>query len=986
MKSILPRAGAALLLLFACVVAWIAFADGCSTPEEAPAPPRIVAAPPAPAPAPAATAPSPPATEAPRTRATDKPRSQPPSPPPPEASQPTAPIEPEDVVVEGRIVDAAGAPIVGATVAATTFRVLADRGAKPPSRGAATTEAEGTFRARLPKDTVFADVAASAAGFAPASVERVRVGAPIEIRLEREGVLTGLVLDPVGGPIAGAAVRLFRVLGHAHVDVAAATTSADGEYRIGGFGTAPWKNPFKEPLSTVLDVRAAGFAVSQDYGPFPTKAGATTLRDVVLHPARPLTVEVVDADAGKPLAGARVTVGLHARGLEVRGAGEEPSFVPHPAPYVDEGVSDENGVCVLANTPSRLTVYQRLIVRAWKQGFTAEAFVLTARPRVDDERVDVRLWPSATVKGRVVDATGAPVPGAIVTSDGLDKLWDVSFSAPFGDRPWGGTFRTTGVPTDADGRYVLPGVRAGVAGTVIAYVWTLGRREPLPDGRSYVLPHWNGAAGERPPGVELRLRAGEESSAPDLVVPAPKPTSAAVFVVVDEAGRPVADARLENTNAVGSPAWTDVDGRVTLRWGVEPEWRQKPETEAVVHVSAGGLVNATARCRPDVEFPPEVRVVLSRGTRIEGRVHELDGRPAVGWTVTAWRSQGDHVTYGGAQTADDGTFAIDGVPASPMDLEITHIGEASDAGRQVQFAGALAGGAPVDIVLRADTTRYGALIVTTVDAIDGAPIVEKHVYVACRPNAVGEGWFLPGPPGVASFARVPVGTWTVRATAKGWLAGDTTVTIEEGQATRVSLALVAAAPAVVRLIAPVPLRTASGPFTVWAARVDAAPGEKGAGVQVSSRDFDREGVTLRFDALPMGKYRLGCSMEAAGESGRYVEYVATAPIEVGPPGKTTARATLTLVVGGMIKVAVRDPAVPRWSSEPAVPSTAAIEVVAVGGERHCVVTSVTDRGWSVPLLPGAYVVRLLLQSGRLREAQATVRAGETAVVRFDSPK
>jgi hypothetical protein len=492
------------------------------------------------------------------------------------------------------------------------------------------------------------------------------------------------------------------------------------------------------------------------------------------------------------------------------------------------------------------------------------------------------------------------------------------------------------------------------------------------------MPHWDSTS--RPPGVEVRLHAGEEASAADIVVAAPKATSAATFVVVDEDGLPVAGARLENTKAVEWSAWTDADGRATLRWGAEAEWYGKPEAEPVVTVSANGLVNAAARCRPDVKFPPEVRVVLARGTRIEGRVHEPDGRPAIGWTVTAWRSQPEHLVFGGAQTAGDGTFALDGVPTSAVDLEVMHIGDASDGVRGIGVKSAMPGGAPVDVVLKADTTTFGSLVVTTVDAQDGSPVVEAYVVVDCGPGAYPRA--VPAAPGTTSYDRVPVGTRTVRADAKGWLPASSTVTIAEGLTTNVRVALVAGTPAVVRLVAPVPLRWSGRPVYVTAARVDAAPGEEGAGFEAVSSDFDSDGVTLRFDALPRGKYRLRCPPAEPGH--RPTDYVSKTALDVGPAGKATARATLELVLGGTISVAVTDPEVPRWTPDSAVPSKAAIEVLAVGGERFHVVTGVTG-GAHTPLPPGAYIVRLLLPSGRVREAQATVHAGETTTVRFGSP-
>jgi hypothetical protein len=236
---------------------------------------------------------------------------------------------------------------------------------------------------------------------------------------------------------------------------------------------------------------------------------------------------------------------------------------------------------------------------------------------------------------------------------------------------------------------------------------------------------------------------------------------------------------------------------------------------------------------------------------------------------------------------------------------------------------------------------------------------------------------------MVKYDRVPVGTRKVRSNAKGWIPAETTVTVAEGQTTEVRIALVAGTPAEVRVVAPVSLRSGpgvNGVVPITASRVDVAPGVVGEGYDASSYDVDATAAIVRFDALPPGTYRLRF---ATGDSGQR-SYVATKTLEVGPSGKATARAALQFVLGGTISVAVDDPEVPRWPRSDAPPSKAAIEVLAVGGERVRVVPGVVG-GAQVPVLPGGYVVRLLLPSGRVREAQATVRAGETETVRFDKP-
>jgi|GEM_PF-3102967 len=111
----------------------------------------------------------------------------------------------------------------------------------------------------------------------------------------------------------------------------------------------------------------------------------------------------------------------------------------------------------------------------WRSGYGKE--VLLA------ERADDKQQPRRTVKGRVVDALGAPVSGAevgaarVLRGDG--KYGITSGSVEYEHRA--GFVRTV---TDADGRFVLEGLHADAPVAVVADHVAVGRASPafLPEG------------------------------------------------------------------------------------------------------------------------------------------------------------------------------------------------------------------------------------------------------------------------------------------------------------------------------------------------------------------------------------------------------------------------------------------------------------------------------------------------------------------------
>jgi protocatechuate 3,4-dioxygenase beta subunit len=913
----------------------------------------------------------------------------------------------------GRVIGSDGAPVAGAAVSATALRPPAAMGSGPATEVQGLSSADGAFELLLPRGTDRADLAASAPGFAVVCVERARAGARVEIRLRAEGVLSGRVLDAGGKPVAGAVVRAFRVLGHEHLDVVSATTGADGAYRVGGFDACTSEaNPYGPMRRPFLDVRAEGFGGVQIWGPFPGP-GESMRRDVTLYPARPLVVLVTDADSGAPVGEASVNVGLVATGLQIPVPGEPGHMLPHPAPYLDEGTSAPDGRCVLAGAPGRLPSLEQLVVRAWKKGFTAEFLALRERRPSDDERVEIRLWPAVTVRGRVVDAAGNPVAGAGVFSGhggGSAGSW---FPVPTGDLPWQGWVRT-----DAEGRYELPGIPATADGSRSAFVNTWGSSGLTADGRLFTTFH--------PIVVEFRPRAGVDALAPDLVLPEPKPARAARFLVVDAGGAPVPDALLTSLTdaARDAPARTDDRGAAVLHWASEVDLGHPVEKEPTLLVTAPGFARTMIRCRPDVDSVPEVRVVLAPGARLEGRVVEKDGTPFAGASVGALCEGPDVFWAPPADSGPDGRFVFEDLPARPFRISVSTAQRYDPAARLAQVEGVLPGRPPVDVVLPPKTEAVGTLVVVVVAEEDGSPLVEAFASVRSDPvtsNAFSDS----SSAGVLTMDRVPVGRWMARAWARGRLAATAVAKVNAGRTTRLRFVLARGTPVVLG-VEGLPDPGGRAVQGARAMRVDAAPGEPGAGERA---DGSREEGAWRFDALRPGRYVFTLQVEGlpkerpaaeqannnpfgewtASERAPPEVFVSSSPFEVGPPGNATARTAVRLVRGGLLSVRIEDPGVPQPVPHPqsmsgggagggarkepedpdaeervrleALEHPAALEVLAQDGARQFLSVGVTRGSQEpIPLPPGEFIVRLHLPSGVARDAAVSIEAGGNAAL------
>ena len=145
----------------------------------------------------------------------------------------------------------------------------------------------------------------------------------------------------------------------------------------------------------------------------------------VLRGLASLRVQVLDGVSGRPIEGARLWYGTSQSGSSVR--------------------SDEDGVARVEHLPSGSI---ELSVHAEGRGRHQETVVLA--PGEARDLGEVALYPAATVTGRVIDAQGRPVTGAILRARNLD-----SESAQFPDRPRSHT------RVDGNGRFSMGGLAPG---------------------------------------------------------------------------------------------------------------------------------------------------------------------------------------------------------------------------------------------------------------------------------------------------------------------------------------------------------------------------------------------------------------------------------------------------------------------------------------------------------------------------------------------
>jgi protocatechuate 3,4-dioxygenase beta subunit len=638
------------------------------------------------------------------------------------------------VSIEGTVRDSAGGMLVAdATIEARSE--MRSPGATPddPDLGVVrtTSDAKGRFRLAGLAPGLYS-LSAFARGFGRAERRNLATGRPVELSLVPGGTVSGAVTDPKNKPVEGATVRAFSTVPSGRSSLLMARTDAQGAYAFHGVTPGSYRAVVTHPefapgiaeaVSVERDAETrADFALSPAAyvrgrlvgpGEKPTR-GWVAWRQSAGEPV-PDVLGEINAEAGDDGA-FRLRVGPGSQGLEAGAPGLAARRldvdVPAASETIDLGdVALEVGIAIRGRVRDAAgRAIERASVYTWSQetdqSFNAQteadgsyvlagltpglySLIATATGMGRAERkaeagangVDFVLPRGGTISGVVIDDAGKPVDAFRVYARLPVRMG--SMSGARGD--------TFGAP---DGRFVLEGVAEG------EYVVDVS----APDRATTTVSGVKVAAGGNADIGTVRLGVG--GTLKGTVVDASSAPVSGASVRVSGAGRDYASTMPEVT--------TDAGGAFEIR-GLAPG----PTLVRVIHAAYAPGMSTGVEVDP-AKGPAEVRVVLTQGGRVEGRVRARGGALPAGAVVTA-RSRGGS-SFGGIgpslqPLAPDGSFVIEHVPTGQVTVTLL-VGQAGryQGGRDVQAQVREGETTTVEISLRniavsGKVTRAGAPLV-----------------------------------------------------------------------------------------------------------------------------------------------------------------------------------------------------------------------------------------------------------------------------------
>ncbi|MBL8297757.1 MAG: carboxypeptidase regulatory-like domain-containing protein [Rhodanobacteraceae bacterium] len=505
-----------------------------------------------------------------------------------------------------------------------------------------------------------------------ARIEREGEVATVELRLNGQGTADITVVDATNAPVAATEVT-FAALGSLR-DVRTLATDAQGKARFSGVPAGTFTVSARDPVS-----RLVGAAVSS------IAAGQTRSLTLRLQPTGTVHGAVFDADGGTRRAGVQVRAISRERGIvSQRVTGADGAFRFDSLP--------------LSDGPFTLDAFVDGRVRA-----RVPAIVLS-QPNQVLER-NITLGAVGTVRGQVGDGAGQVFADARVTLQSL-----------VGQR------LTFEVRSDAQGRYVVPGVPLG------AFELTAITAE----GRS---GHAQGQLASDGGTVTVDVLIASNALAGtvferDAVTPVG--AGVAVFLAPRALGPRYSYEPLAGNPAVLRTA-TDAQGRFSF--AVTRADAYYVQAEAALERGRSEVVVVNL----DPPQPLQARVVFLARGRVSGRVGDPQGLPQANVPVTV-HSAGLFEAERSVQTDAQGRYSVDGVfagevtatarnPATqlsgfnrarldhdgqPVELDITLAASGSVAGRVLRRDGSLVPG-PVRISLRRDR-----VVLASQDVADGS--------------------------------------------------------------------------------------------------------------------------------------------------------------------------------------------------------------------------------------------------------------------------
>lgn len=552
----------------------------------------------------------------------------------------------------GHVVDDTGAPLAAAELRLQpTPAEPANAASKAPAFGEAEppraeVDAEGRF--------LFKDVPAGhytlharAPFHEPTArpVVTVPAEAPVQLTLQRTGVLRGIVEGP-DGPVAGASIH---VAGSGLWPPRRVESDTSGHFEVTGI-----------PEGLYELHAATASLVSEPMEPLQVRPGEPTDARLQLKPGVKLSGRVVDADDGAPVADARLLLshaGLTAMPLPDR--------------------TDEQG---------------RFTSRALRRGahritVRAEGYVpidgRTVRPST--RPLELKLTRAAVIEGRVVDERREPVPNAQIRISGTtaqgEPLVMSALSATLrsslfdAQQQMGHALHASGhlgvtrgpVPSVSD----LPALPE-LGGRELLYVDPASgyvtdaegrfRLDGIPPGDMQVIA----MHGDHAPGGSelLHLEAGERVGSLELTLPH---GGVVAGRVVDADGYPMPRVRVQlvsDHDPFPRVAVTDGHGRFEL---------DRVHGPSTVSAHPVGLPPAQQKLEvaSNARHHLELRVAES-AHRLAGRVVDADADP-VGDAVVRVHARGDGSSVmRTAHSASDGSFEVTALPEPPYRVHVDH--------------------------------------------------------------------------------------------------------------------------------------------------------------------------------------------------------------------------------------------------------------------------------------------------------------------------